>query len=431
MNVRGLLMYKVIVSFLVVLFFVGCSTQPKVIAPNQKVFEQEDLYILYALEAQNKGAYKVAAELFGNLYQKAGKKEYLYAEVKSYLAAKEYQKALTLIQNQQQYSTEFDPTLKRLEVLCYFHQKEYEKAKKTALDLIEHTKQSQDYLLLSDIYYAQKNYNMAVKYLDSAYRVKYDPKILDRMSVVLFVDLDKKKEAVAQLETHIRLFGCSKLLCARLASFYGKLDDVDGLLNVLKRLYKFEPNEHLATKIIQLYMYKKDFVALEHFLEESGANDDLLLQVYLNNKAYAKAAVLAKKLYHKTQNLDYLAQSAIYRFEANPNMPKKELLEVIAELKKSVESLDDPMYLNYLGYLMIEKDINIKEGMEYVKKALKIRPDSAFYLDSLAWGYYKLGKCHKAYKMFLKIKKLPQGDDPEVQNHIKKVQQCIKKRSKK
>jgi len=58
---------------------------------------------------------------------------------------------------------------------------------------------------------------------------------------------------------------------------------------------------------------------------------------------------------------------------------------------------------------------------------LKIEPKSAFYLDSLAWGYYKLGNCKEAYKIIKKVTKLEGGDDKEVVSHFKKIKKCMKK----
>jgi Tfp pilus assembly protein PilF len=69
--------------------------------------------------------------------------------------------------------------------------------------------------------------------------------------------------------------------------------------------------------------------------------------------------------------------------------------------------------------------LDIKKGMQYIKKALQYAPDSAFYLDSLAWGYYKLHQCQKAHQLFQKIATLQGGDDPEVVKHIKAVEKCL------
>lgn len=84
------------------------------------------------------------------------------------------------------------------------------------------------------------------------------------------------------------------------------------------------------------------------------------------------------------------------------------------------------MYLNYLGYLLIDHEIDVKKGMLYIKQVLKLEPDSAFYLDSLAWGHYKLGECKKAKKIMQKVLTLEGGDNEEVLEHVDAINKCLK-----
>jgi Tfp pilus assembly protein PilF len=79
-----------------------------------------------------------------------------------------------------------------------------------------------------------------------------------------------------------------------------------------------------------------------------------------------------------------------------------------------------------LGYILIDHDVNIQEGMQYVQKALEKEPDSSYYLDSLAWGHYKLGECQEASEIMKKVVNLEGGDNAEVLLHIKAIEKCLK-----
>ena len=68
--------------------------------------------------------------------------------------------------------------------------------------------------------------------------------------------------------------------------------------------------------------------------------------------------------------------------------------------------------------------------MEYIEEALKLEPNSAYYLDSWAWGYYKLGSCEKAKEIMKEVKKLGGTENDEVKNHIDMIDKCIKDKSK-
>ncbi len=255
-------------------------------------------------------------------------------------------------------------------------------------------------------------------------------KILDKISIILYLNLQKPKEAIARLETHTRMFGCSHILCNRLASFYSKQNNIDGLLSVYTRYYEKYPSKDVLDKIIQIYIYKKDFASLAKFLEKTKANDEILFEIYASIKDYKKAYKLGYKLYKDTGNIEYFANATLYEYESSSKKTRKLLNKIVKNLKKVIKEINDPTYLNYLGYLLIDHNINVKEGISYVKKALKRKPDSVYYLDSLAWGYYKLGKCTKANKLFKKISRLKGGDDKEIVKHIKKVKKCLKRKNK-
>ncbi len=429
MSVRGLSMFRNALLFFTILFFAACSA-PQPPAPGEKVFEGEDLYIMYALRAEEVGRFDVAANLFAKLYANAYKREYLYRELQDLLNAGRFQEVVRKSDFLLEKEGSVDPKLLRYKVLALVHLKRYLQAKESALELVALTKKSDDYLLLSDIYVKLKKYEMAVKYLEGAYSKNYDEKILDRISIILFMNLERQKDAVAQLETYSRIFGCSQLICNRLLSFYSKMGDTDGMLSVYKRYYQINKSDDILTKIIQLYMYKKDYAALAEFLERNKVENEILLQLYVNANEFKKAYKLAYKLYKQTNNVEYLGQAAIYEYESYKRPPAEVLKQVAKNLKKVVAQKPTPLYLNYLGYLLIDHDIDVKKGIEYVKEALKKQPDSVYYLDSLGWGYYKLGKCYKAKEIFEQVRKLEGGDEKEVLEHYKKVQQCLIKRKK-
>jgi hypothetical protein len=80
----------------------------------------------------------------------------------------------------------------------------------------------------------------------------------------------------------------------------------------------------------------------------------------------------------------------------------------------------DPKYLNYLGYILIDYDINPKNGLVLVKEAVKKEPNDMAFLDSLAWGYYKLHNCKKAYDIIKNIK----SNDTEILKHKNLIRRC-------
>ena len=423
-------MIKYFIYIFVALFFTACiPAQPEPNAEplklNKKVFEEEDMYILFALRAEQINDGESASQLFNTLYEKSDKKEYLYRSLQNDLVSKKYERMIHRIDT---INNPDDLYLRRLKIVALIGLKKFNEAEMLAVNLVKSTQEVNDYLLVSDVYVQLGQFGMAVKYLESAYVKDYNEQILDKMSIILYVNLQRKKDAIAQLETHTRVHGCSKQICGRLAGFYSNENNIDGLLAVYLRLYELDKDEKIAIKIVQVYAYQKDYVKMMDFLESSGSDDKTLLQLYSNTKNYVKAYPLATSIYDETGDSNFLGQSAIYEYEsATKKDDKKMLLAVVEKLKNVISVNSDPLYLNYLGYILIDHEIDVVQGMKYIDSAMELEPNSAYYLDSQAWGYYKLGECKKAKEIMNRVVELEGSDNEEVIEHIQKIDKCLKK----
>jgi len=129
-------------------------------------------------------------------------------------------------------------------------------------------------------------------------------------------------------------------------------------------------------------------------------------------------------LYDKSSHLIYLGKMAIYEYELNKNqIDKKILRSVTKKFEKVVNKLHDPLFYNYYGYLLIDHDIDVQKGIGLVNEALLREPNSPFYLDSLAWGYYKEGKCKEAKKIMDKL--IKNSKEEELLMHSTKINKCV------
>ena len=89
-----------------------------------------------------------------------------------------------------------------------------------------------------------------------------------------------------------------------------------------------------------------------------------------------------------------------------------------ADLKRSLElSPDESLVLNYLGYTWVDQGQNMKTGMDYIRKAVKLKPDDGYYVDSLGWAYYKIGNLSAAVEQLERAVEL-KPDDPVVNDHL-------------
>ncbi|MBB3930600.1 tetratricopeptide (TPR) repeat protein [Kaistia hirudinis] len=89
-----------------------------------------------------------------------------------------------------------------------------------------------------------------------------------------------------------------------------------------------------------------------------------------------------------------------------------------ADLRKSLElSPNQPQVMNYLGYSWIDQGINIDEGTDLIKKAVELKPDDGYIVDSLGWAYYKTDRYPEAVAQLERaVSLLP--DDPTINDHL-------------
>ncbi|MEM8649184.1 MAG: tetratricopeptide repeat protein [Pseudomonadota bacterium] len=96
----------------------------------------------------------------------------------------------------------------------------------------------------------------------------------------------------------------------------------------------------------------------------------------------------------------------------------KEWEKAEPNFQKSLElSANQAEVLNYLGYSWIDQGINLDEGLEMIKKAVRLRPRSGFIVDSLGWAYYRLGRYEEAVQELERaVELMPQ--DPTINDHL-------------
>jgi tetratricopeptide (TPR) repeat protein len=57
---------------------------------------------------------------------------------------------------------------------------------------------------------------------------------------------------------------------------------------------------------------------------------------------------------------------------------------------------DNAAALNYLGYMLADRNVRLEEAQDLIKKAVAQEPNNGAYLDSLGWVFYRLNKLPEA-----------------------------------
>lgn len=79
---------------------------------------------------------------------------------------------------------------------------------------------------------------------------------------------------------------------------------------------------------------------------------------------------------------------------------KAEAMQTMEEILKSHPN--DPAALNYIGYTLADKGVELERAHELIVKALEGDPENAHIIDSLAWVQYRQGDYEAAYENILR-----------------------------
>jgi Flp pilus assembly protein TadD len=88
------------------------------------------------------------------------------------------------------------------------------------------------------------------------------------------------------------------------------------------------------------------------------------------------------------------------------------------DLKRALEMKpDQPLVLNYLGYSWIDRGENLESGLKMIEKAVELRPEDGYIVDSLGWAHYRMGDYDGAVKSLEKATELV-PEDPTINDHL-------------
>ncbi len=127
-------------------------------------------------------------------------------------------------------------------------------------------------------------------------------------------------------------------------------------------------------------------------------------------EAYSEAMKRIGTLQQRHWRLLYARGIALERAKRWPES-EKDFLKALAF------EPEQPFVLNYLGYSWIDQGLNLERAQDMIRRAVKLRPNDGFIIDSLGWGYYRVGKYEEAaIELERAVEIRPQ--DPVINDHL-------------
>jgi tetratricopeptide (TPR) repeat protein len=432
--------------------------------------DSEDALTGLAMVYADLGDTSKAADLLKQLAARNPTPRSLQALAAAYEQMHEYGLAAETLRRTLELNPPNAAELKRLLAIDLRKAQQFQEALKVYQELVtEEPSDAESYLRMSNIYTQLRDYTKARETEDKARAI--EPNNLEvRYHAVEILDAEgKMPEAIAALKeildtTAKKNYGKEERgiraeLLGRLAGLYSSNDQTEPAVETLRQIAELdhEQDAGIEARIIVTYRLGRDLakakkeadVALKRWPDDrplqvshaevladmgqtdaaaaemkkllDGKNDretyyDLAAAVYDRGRKFdeeAKALDAAEKLStSKEEKIDiWFQRGAMYE-----KMKKSDLAE--AEFRKIIEvKADYAPALNYLGYMLADRNVKLQEALALITKALDLDPTSGAYLDSLGWVYFKLNRLPEAEEN-LRMALLRTPRDGTVHDHM-------------
>ena len=410
--------------------------------------ENEDALTGLAMVYLDLGQNTEASEILKKLADKSPSQRSLRQLASAYEQMKEFALAAETLNRALALNPPDAADLKRAVAQDLIFSKQFDEAIKIYQSMVEDEPgDSEAYLRMSEIYRDKKDFAKAREMSDKAKSIDAGNIEIRYNEVTILEAEGKVSEAIQKLRdilttTQRRTYNDQERRLRRglLGELGQKARDAgmtDVAVDAFRQLGELEPDlaKDAAIQIIATYQSAKDYAKYEqeaeaavkkwpsdpgiHFahatmLADMGKIDPAVAEVkkQLDGKndrqVYLNLAVVydkGKKFDEEAKVLDQVEKLAATKeekigvwFQRGAMLEKAKKNEASeAEFRKILEvDADNAGALNYLGYMLADRNVKLNEALQMITKALDQEPNNGAYLDSLGWVYFRLGKLQDA-----------------------------------
>jgi tetratricopeptide (TPR) repeat protein len=250
----------------------------------------------------------------------------------------------------------------------------------------------------------------------------------DKLAAAL-IGTGRGQEAVPLLEESLRIHPANLEVCDILGTLAAERGDGEELIRQRQRALALAPRDFgRHHELIDLLLQRQKYELALHYLEEAmNRFPHSGLFPYIRGATLTRSGRAADAIPYFDQAL---AESALVRhqyvggefyFEFGMAAEQAGLYERAAELFKKAIDIDPAnaaRACNYLGYMWVERNENLTEAEDLIRRALEAEPNNGAYLDSLGWLHYRRGQYAQALVLLLRASELLPEPDSVVYEHI-------------
>ncbi|MEN3044398.1 MAG: tetratricopeptide repeat protein [Candidatus Hydrothermales bacterium] len=382
--------------------------------------DKDLLYLTFALY-QSIGEFDKALFILDELIKidSNNLRKYLIDKVRTLSIKKEFKSALEIIETLEKKETSLEILLEK--AICYEGLNNIKEALKTYRKLLSHMGSENKNLLkkVLNLAISLGEYDLADSLLkDKIEDYFYDLDFIEQYGFLKYIK-NELKEGIKFFSLALTFNPNSDLAHYYLSRIFYREKLMEKAFYHIKRAIEINP------KSSEYFIYYAFLLITEGKLTEA---QNVLREIKdKNNSSYFYLSGFLEKrkgklkkaiyLYEKALKLDSL--DATKWFEAGAIYADlNDIKKASKAFKKSIE-LDTTFSeaYNYWGYMLAERGLKLDTAKILIEKALKYEPENGYYLDSMGWVYYMMGKYDTAY-VYLKKAADNVPDDPVIIEHL-------------
>ena len=240
---------------------------------------------------------------------------------------------------------------------------------------------------------------------------------------LLLVQTDRLDEAAQQFE---RLTDrpsrrdVAYYYLGRIAESEERLDDA---IASYRRVRRGEHRLNAQIRVAVLYAERGDLAAARRHLHgvRSENNQDSVRIFRAEAGLLARAEQYDEAMAVFDASLEELPGNPDLLYSRGMLAEKMDRLDIVERDMREIIS-QDPEHadaLNALGYTLADRTDRYEEAYELIKRAIELKPDEAYIVDSMGWVLYRLGRYEEALEQLQRAMSL--DPDPEIAAHLGEV----------
>ena len=429
----------------------------------------EDAMTGLAMVYADLGDNKSASEMLRKVADKNPGMRTLTALAGTYEQMREYALAAESLKKALEFSPGSNPELKRALAQNLMLAEQYDEALKVYQELLaEDPKDAQSQLRVSQIY--RQKHDFAKAREASRKALEIDPENLEVRfnDVNLFEAEGKTAEAITLLKdmlgsTRKQSYNAGEkanrvALLERMGVMYRSNEQPREAVAAFREIGELDATlgPRVAAQVIETYRAAKEYAKAEREADEAAKKhpDDRTLRMVrasvlaetgkpaqaveelktlLDGKSDREIQLSIAQAHEKARNYAEMAKALDAAEKLSESKDEKEtVLFMRGAMYEKLKQYDaaetefrkvlalnpgNASALNYLGYMLADRNVRLSEAQQLIQKALDRDPNNGAYLDSLGWVYYRMGKLEEAEQTLRRaLERFPR--DPTIHDHL-------------